>query len=67
MSTPKTTDNGAAEKRAGRKFRIDDNDDAGQSPLGNIEVTQLKVEQDKDTGCDPYNSTGQFCVIDFER
>jgi hypothetical protein len=67
MSTRKNSVGGSLENRETRKFRIDQIDESIPRPLQNIEITSLKIEQDDDAGCDPYNSTGQFCVIDNER
>ncbi len=41
-----------------------DQDDASQAgaPQG-VEILSLDVADDFDTGGDPYNCTGQFCVI----
>ena len=38
-----------------------------QRLLSQIEVTSLQIEQDPDVGSDPYNRTGQFCVVDIVK
>ena len=32
-----------------------------------VEITSLEIEQDQDQGCDPYNRTGQFCIVEISK
>ena len=32
-----------------------------------VEITSLEIEQDADQGSDPYNRTGQFCVLEISK
>ncbi len=51
-ATPTGPETGAEEK------------DASQAGLGSgVEILSLKIADDIDTGGDPYNRTGQFCII----
>ena len=63
MSNRKNTVGGSPGHRESGKFRADQIDESAERPLQKIEITSLKIEPDQDAGCDPYNSTGQFCVI----
>ena len=67
MSARKITNSGSPEHRETRKFRIDPTNESAQRPLQNIELTSLEIEQDQNADCDPYNSTGQFCVVNARR
>lgn len=35
--------------------------------VANIEVTSLRLDDEFDSGGDPYNQTGQFCVKDLKK
>jgi hypothetical protein len=35
--------------------------------VSQVEVTSLQIEQEPDAGSDPYNCTGQFCVVDLAK
>ena len=67
MSARKMINGGSPEHRETRKFRIDPTNESAQRPLQNIEITSLEIEQDQNADCDPYNSTGQFCVVNARR
>lgn len=41
--------------------------DAEQEPTPQVEITSLEIEVDPEIGCDPYNSTGQFCVVELKK
>jgi hypothetical protein len=32
-----------------------------------VEITSLEIEKDSDRGSDPYNRTGQFCVVKISK
>ncbi len=32
-----------------------------------VEITSLEIEKDPDRGSDPYNRTGQFCVVEISK
>lgn len=32
-----------------------------------VEITSLEIEQDPDQGSDPYNRTGQFCIVEKSK
>ena len=32
-----------------------------------VEITSLEIEKDPDRGSDPYNRTGQFCVVKISK
>lgn len=32
-----------------------------------VEITSLEIEKDADRGSDPYNRTGQFCVVENSK
>ena len=32
-----------------------------------VEITSLEIENDPDRGSDPYNRTGQFCVVKIAK
>jgi len=34
-----------------------------QRQFNQVEVTSLQIEQEPDAGSDPYNCTGQFCIV----
>lgn len=36
-------------------------------PVANIEVTSLRIDDEFDSGGDPYNQTGQYCVKDIKK
>jgi len=38
-----------------------------QPPAPQVEITSLEIEVDPEIGCDPYNSTGQFCVEEIKK
>jgi len=38
-----------------------------QWPVEDVEITSLEIEQDSDQGSDPYNRTGQFCVVEISK
>lgn len=38
-----------------------------QPPAAQVEITSLEVEVDPEIGCDPYNSTGQFCLEELKK
>lgn len=38
-----------------------------QPPAAQVEITSLEIEVDPEIGCDPYNSTGQFCVEELKK
>ena len=37
------------------------------SLLDQVEVTSLRIAQDPDVDTDPYNCTGQHCVVDIVK
>ncbi|MDX1515220.1 MAG: hypothetical protein R3288_00190 [Woeseiaceae bacterium] len=41
--------------------------DAEQPPVRPVEITAFELEVDAETGCDPYNSTGQFCLEELKK
>lgn len=67
MSTRKITVGESSRYGESRKFRIDQIDESAQRPLQNIEMTSLEIEPDYAADCDPYNNTGQFCLINTRR
>lgn len=38
-----------------------------QRLVSKVEVTSLEIEQDPDSGSDPYNCTGQYCIVDIVK
>ena len=38
-----------------------------QPPAQEVEITSLEIEQDPDQGSDPYNRTGQYCVVEIPK
>ncbi|MDH3748590.1 MAG: hypothetical protein OER97_10315 [Gammaproteobacteria bacterium] len=38
-----------------------------QPPAPQVKITSLEIEVDPEIGCDPYNSTGQFCIEEIKK
>ncbi len=38
-----------------------------QRLVSQVEVMSLKIEQNSDIDTDPYNCTGQHCIVDIKR
>lgn len=36
-------------------------------PVRQLEITAFELESDPENGCDPYNSTGQFCLEELKK
>lgn len=67
MSTWKIATDGPEKKRDYQPGAADQIEEAAPALAQKIEITSLELDQDHAEDCDPYNSTGQYCVIDFER
>lgn len=65
MSTRKTIRDNAPE-RAARKKPLQDVE-LTVWPAPKVEATNLELVTDDDPGCDPYNSTGEFCLEQLRR
>jgi hypothetical protein len=50
-----------------RKFPVEAEAVAEQGPAQDVEITSLEIEQDPDQGGDPYNRTGQHCVVEIPK
>jgi len=40
---------------------------AQQRLVQEVEIKSLEIERDPDRGGDPYNRTGQFCVVEISK
>ena len=67
MSTWKTTPGRAVARRARKKIEIDAVDETEDRPVQDVEAKSLRIDEDYDVECDPYNRTGQFCVPEFDK
>lgn len=64
MSTWKIGKKTESEPAAGDAVRVVDA--RKRAPAPQVDVLSLELDIDDDVGGDPYNSTGQFCVPDFD-
>ncbi len=63
MSIQKNSEGEEPAKPAGQEADVEPKD-ASQAGRGHgIEILSLKIADELDTGGDPYNRTGSFCII----
>jgi hypothetical protein len=51
-------------------FRVEQIDEAAgalNKRSQQVKIKSLEIAPDYTAECDPYNSTGQYCVLDFDR
>lgn len=69
MSSSKQTTDSRQEAAAGddlaQNVELPIEKEPGRKP--DVEVTSLEVVADDEAGCDPYNSTGQFCLEELRK
>lgn len=49
------------------KKPVDPADSSAQRVLQQVEIKSLEIADDYDGGGDPYNRTGQFCVVKLNK
>ncbi len=67
MSTWKHADKEIVDESKDELARTMAEDEVELPPPPAIEVTSLELDIDDDSGSDPYNRTGQFCVPKFDK
>lgn len=65
MSTWKSVREAARQEPATQDVSVDT--ESVPPPAPQAEITSLEIEVDPEIGCDPYNSTGQFCIEDLKK
>jgi hypothetical protein len=63
MSTQKESTNTKSTLPTEGQFEVGRNDTSGVTELQAVEVVSLEIADEFDSGGDPYNRTGSFCVI----
>ena len=63
MSTEKEPLKDAPEKADEPELRVDEDESSISMSRQGIDVVSLEIAPDLDSGGDPYNRTGSYCVI----
>lgn len=67
MSTWKSASNDPVQPQV-ESDTLDDLDKvAAPQPIAKVEVASLQIDDDFDSGGDPYNQTGQYCVEELKK
>jgi hypothetical protein len=67
MLNEKVTPFTAAGRLSDARLPVDPAIAEQQKLVSEVEVTSLQIEQDPDIGSDPYNCTGQYCIVDIVK
>ena len=67
MSTWKNAEKDVVDESKDDLARTMAEDEIELPPPPAVEVTSLELDIDDDSGSDPYNRTGQFCVPAFDK
>ena len=67
MLTRKYVTNDEAARMSAGELPIEPEAIVGQQLVQEVEITSLEIESDPDRGSDPYNRTGQFCVVKISK
>lgn len=67
MSTWKSASNDPVKPQVESDTLGDLDKSAAPRPVAKIEVTSLRIDDEFDSGGDPYNQTGQYCVEELKK